>query len=261
MAITSVDSLLGAAKQYISWARTGTRTTIAALPFTVFDIAGTPASGALAATNKVSGTVPVAGDAGYPSISTFGSDLGYLSWIEFSSSVASRFMLYDRLFVAGPFTIADCITLVTQPTYSGRIPNLEYANTELWVEAVTVGALNATVQIGYVNQAGIVSSTGVVATASLTIGRVVQVPLGSSDCGVQQVQFIKRTIATTGMINVMVLRPLWKGRVRTINDGDVHDFIRTGMPRIYDSSALWIALAADSTAIGLPMITMQVAKG
>jgi hypothetical protein len=45
------------------------------------------------------------------------------------------------------------------------------------------------------------------------------------------------------------------------NGGDVHDLLRTGFPQIFDTSALYMLLAADSTAVGLPDVSMQVAMG
>jgi hypothetical protein len=59
----------------------------------------------------------------------------------------------------------------------------------------------------------------------------------------------------------MILRPLWFGRVISANGGDVHDLLKTGFPRIYEDSALYMALYADSTAVGLPDVSMQIAMG
>jgi hypothetical protein len=51
------------------------------------------------------------------------------------------------------------------------------------------------------------------------------------------------------------------GRNIMVNWGDVHDLLKTGFVQIYDTSALYVLLYADSTAVGLPLITMQVAVG
>jgi hypothetical protein len=91
---------------------------------------------------------------------------------------------------------------------------------------------------------------------------LVQMPLAAGDNGVSGITRVRITTSTgTGTINVMVLRPLWFGRVRTINDGDVHDLLKTGFPRIYEDSALYMALYADSTAVGLPDVSIQIAMG
>ena len=93
------------------------------------------------------------------------------------------------------------------------------------------------------------------------VGRCIQIPLAAGDNGIQQITRVRATNSTAGTFNVMVLRPLWFGRVYTANGGDVHDLLRSGFVRIFEDSALYVVLYADSTAVGLPLITMQVAMG
>ena len=88
-----------------------------------------------------------------------------------------------------------------------------------------------------------------------------QVPLQAGDAGVQAITNVAGTVATAGTFNVLVLRPLWSGRCRTANDGDVHDFTKTGMPQVFADSALFLAVAADSTSTGIPEIELVVANG
>jgi hypothetical protein len=88
-----------------------------------------------------------------------------------------------------------------------------------------------------------------------------QLPLASGDNGIQQITRVRGSTATVGTFNVMVLRPLWFGRVICANGGDVHDLLKTGFPQIFDTSALYTILYADGTAVGLPDITFQVAVG
>jgi len=57
----------------------------------------------------------------------------------------------------------------------------------------------------------------------------------------------------------MVLRPLWSGQVLIAGGGDVHDFLRTGLPQIYDTSALFILIQAASTASGYPNLQIEIA--
>jgi hypothetical protein len=72
---------------------------------------------------------------------------------------------------------------------------------------------------------------------------------------------VRGLTATVGTFNVMILRPLWFGRCVTANFGDTHDLLKTGFPKIYEGSALYVLLYADSTAVGLPDICMQIAMG
>jgi hypothetical protein len=262
MAIATLDGYIGSPKQRVTWMKTGTRTLVQAMPYTTFDLAGSPGLGALAAGNTANGLVPTDATTGYPVIGTFSGQQGYISKVEFGSSVACCLDLYDRLFVAGAYGIASDTTLSSIPSYSGRIPT-NYSGLQLWIEGVAVSTGTPNVQINYLDQDGNAGDTGVVATvAALPVGRMFQMPLAAGDNGVSGITRVRITTSTgTGTINVMVLRPLWFGRVRTINDGDVHDLLKTGFPRIYEDSALYMALYADSTAVGLPDVSIQIAMG
>jgi hypothetical protein len=261
MTIATLDQYIAAQKYRLTWMKTGTRTLVGATPYTVFDIAGSPGAGALAIGNTANGVVPTDAVAGYPIIPSFSGGLGYLSKVEFGSTVACCFDLYDRLFAAGAYAYNADITLASQPSFSGRVPG-GYGGLQLWVEAVTAFTGNPSIQINYLDQDGNAGDTGVVALGlALPIGRMYQIPLAAGDSGIQQITRVRCTIATGGTFNVMILRSLWFGRVISANGGDVHDLLRTGFPRIYEDSALFVILYADSTAVGLPDITMQIAVG
>jgi hypothetical protein len=58
----------------------------------------------------------------------------------------------------------------------------------------------------------------------------------------------------------MVLRPLWSGRVVLANGGDTHDFLRTGLPQILETAALYVLVTPDSTATGLPELMIDVSS-
>lgn len=262
MSITSLDDLIAAVKQNLTWMKTGTRTLVAATFFTVFDIAGAPGPGALAIDNTANGLVPTSATAGYPGISSFGATMGYLSRVEFSSSVPCRLALLDRLFAAGAYNYNADVTLATQPSFAARLPNADYKGLQLWIEAVTAFTGNLSIRIDYLDQDGNAGDTGVVDTGvALAVGQCFKVPLAAGDSGIQQITRVRGSVASAGTFNVMVLRPLWMGRVKVANDGDIHDFLKTGLPRIYDTSALYVLLAADSTAVGLPLLTIQTANG
>lgn len=261
MAIQTLDQWIAAQKQRVTWMKTGTRTLVAAMPYTVFDIAGSPGAGVLAIGNTANGVVPNDGVAGYPIIPTFSGNDGYLSKIEFGSSVPCCFDLFDRLFAAGAYAYNADVTLSSQPSFASRVPNGIYSGLQLWIEAVTAFTGTLNVIIDYLDQDGNAGSTPQTATLALPVGRCYQVPLAAGDNGIQKITRVRGLTATAGTFNVMVLRPLWFGRVITINGGDVHDFLKTGLPLIYENSALYILLYADSTAIGLPDISMQIAIG
>jgi hypothetical protein len=261
MAISTLDGYIGSSKQRITWMKTGTRTLVGALPYTVFDIAGNPGAGTLAIGNTANGLVPANGVAGYPIINSFSGQNGYLGKVEFGSSVACCLDLYDRLFAAGAYAYNANITLATQPSYSSRVIDSNYNGLQIWVEAVTAFTGTLNVIIDYLDQDGNAGATPQTATAALPVGRMYQIPLAAGDSGVRQIVCVRGLTATAGTFNVMVLRPLWSGRCVTANFGDVHDLLKTGFVRIFDTSALYMILAADSTAVGLPDVSIQIAIG
>lgn len=280
MAIESLDQYLAAAKQRIRIVKTASRTTVAAIHFSVFDIAGNPGAGTLAGTNTVNGgVVPTDATAGCPDIS-FSSGTGYLSKVEFGSSVACRLSIFDMLVKMGAISYAAGTTTPTadtQPAISQRCPDYPGSGTtfgsrnELWIEvstAFTTGN-NWQVQVTYRNQAGVSGRTTVIsaaqAAAALTLGKMFQLGLQAGDTGVQRIESVivtnGSTAMTAGAFNVLILRPIYTSmRCMTANDGDVHDMLKTGMPIVYSDSALILQVAADSTASGIPEVTMEIAS-
>jgi hypothetical protein len=264
MAITTVDGLVAAGKQRVGMVRTATRTVIAAQWFSIFDLAGSPGAGTLAIGNTANGVVPTDATAGYPPINAFGGGAtGYLSKVEFGSAVACRIALYDRVFACGAYAFNANTTLASQPSYSGRLPGTDYKNLEIWVEAVTASTGNLAVNVTYTDQDGNTgATTGATGIGAVTtVGRCWQLPLAAGDSGVQAITNVTGSVASAGTFNVMVLRPLWEGRVKIANDGDVHDFLKTGMPEVYADSALYVLVAADSTSSGVNELNLQISNG
>lgn len=263
MAITSFDGFLAAAKQYVSLAKLVSRATVATGWFSTFDLGGKPGAGVLAGTSPTAGVVPTDATVGFPTLDAFGGGAtGYLAQVDFGSSVACRMKLFDQLFKAGAYAYNASVALSGQPSYAGRLPGGSYGDTQLWVETVTAFTGNPTFTITYTNQAGV---TGRVATLKMssapTIGRMLQIPLQAGDTGIQAITNVVATLATAGTFNLLVMRPLWSGRCRVNNDGDTHDLTKTGMPVVFADSALFLAVATDSTASGLPEIELVIADG
>jgi len=265
MAIISLDNYIGAASQRVSMIKTASRTSVATIPFTVFDLAGNPGAGTLAAGNTANGIVPTDATTGFPVINAFGGgNTGYIGNVSFASPVACRLTIFDCLFKAGAYAFNANTTLASQPSYASRVlGGTDYTNTEIWIEAVTAFTGNQTIQIDYTNQNGVAGrTTGAIATAvAPTVGRMLQLPLQAGDTGVQIINQVISTVSTAGTFNVLVLRRLWTGRVRSANDGDTHDFLKTGMPQIFDNSALYLVVNADSTATSIPEIQIEIVNG
>lgn len=272
MSITTFDTFIASAKQFLNYCKTASRTTVATGWFSLFDLAGNPGAGTLAGSSTTAGVVPTDATAGTPTINAFGgSATGYLCQVDFASSVASRLAMFDMLFKAGAYAFtAATSNLSSQPSYSGRVPNSDYSDTQIWIEVSTafVTGNNWSLTVTYTNQAGTTGHTTialpVLAAAALTQGRMYQLPLQAGDTGVQKIESVivtnGSTAMTAGNFNVLVLRPLWSGRVKVANDGDNHDLAKTAMPVVYADSALVLMVNADSTSSGVPELSYVIAN-
>lgn len=272
MAISTWDQFIASAKQYISIFKSASRTTVATGWFSVFDLAGNPGAGTLAGTSTAAGVVPNDATAGCPTIDAFGgAATGYLAQVDFGSSVACRMKIFDMVFKAGAYGFAaGTTTLAAQPSYVSRMPGGSYGDTQIWIEVSTAFVTGTAwqVQVTYTNQSGVTGRSTVItaaaAAAALTLGRMYQLALQSGDTGVQKIESVivtnGGTAMTAGAFNVLVLRPLWSGRCRIANDGDVHDLAKTGMPVLFADSALVLAVSADSTSSGIPELELVIAN-
>lgn len=103
------------------------------------------------------------------------------------------------------------------------------------------------------------ATTGAVGIgAAPAVGRCWRLPFASGDTGCQVITNVAGGTGTAGTFNVMVLRPLWTGRVRVANDGDLHDYMKTGLVRAFDTSALYMLVATDGTNSGVPEIEIEL---
>lgn len=264
MAITTLDGIIGGAKQRILITKTATRTSVAASQCSVFDLAGNPGAGTLAGSSTTTGTVPTDATAGTPTINAFvGGAVGYISRIEASGTVACRVQLYDVLWKAGAYAFNVSTSGNTPTSFSSRIPGgTDYTGLELWYEQVTAGTLVQNVAVTYNDQGGASSTTGTVAApAAMILGRMFQLPLAAGDTGIQGVTGVVGTVASAGTFNLLIMRPLGEARIRVANDAVVQDALATGMPIVFADSALIIIVTADSTSTGLPEMLIDVVNG
>lgn len=265
MPIISLDQYIAAESQPVGLLKTASRASVAAIPFSVFDLAGNPGAGTLAGTSTTAGVVPTDATAGHPTINAFGvGALGYIGNVTFGNTVASRMRLFDLLWKGGAYAFNAAVALSAQPSYAGRVlGGTDFTNTEIWLETVTAFTGNQSIAVTYTNQDGVTGrTTGTIATGvAPTVGRMLRLPLQAGDTGVQKIESVTSTVATVGTFNVLVMRRLWEGRCRLANDGDTHDFLKTGMPQIFADSALFLQVIADGTATGIPELQFELVNG
>ncbi len=271
MAIATLDGYIAAVKQRIPMVKTVARTSVALIPFSVFDLAGDPGAGVLPGTSTAAGVVPTDATAGCPAIN-FSTGVGYLSKIEYGNTVIGRIHVHDMLFKAGAYSYAAGTTsLSSQPSYLARTPDGIANGCEIWIEVATAFLTGTAwqVQITYTNQAGTPARSSIIsvaqAAAALTLGKMFQIALQSGDSGVQKIESVivtnGGTAMTAGTFNVLVLRPLTTDlRIRIANEGGVYDLLSTGMPIVYSDSALIMVIAADSTSTALPHLVLEIAS-
>lgn len=262
MAITTLDLLIASIARRVVFQKTASRTSVANIPFSIFDQAGNPGAGAMNVGNTANGIVPTDAISGYPEIVAPSATL-YLNRIQARSTVACWLDLYDCLFSAGAYLYNADTTLASQPSYSARLPNAgDYCGLELWIEAATAFTGNQTVQINYLNQDGDARDTGAIATGVAPIlGRMLMLPLAAGDSGLQQITRVRSSVSTAGTFNVHVMRHLWCCRINAANQGVSENLLGTGLEKIFGETALRVIVTADSTATGNPSIRMSTADG
>lgn len=265
MAITSIDEYIAAARQVHTIRKITARTTVAATWFSLLDIAGDPGVGVLPGAEQTTGVIPTKATAGFPAIVDFASGAkGYLSRVDFSSTVACRMRLVDVLWKGGAYAFNAAVTLFNQPDISNRLPQIGgvplWNETEIWIETATAATGNQTWSIAYTNQSGVTGKqTGVVGIgAAPTLGRMWKMPFAAGDVGVKKIESVTGGTGSVGTANVLIVRPLWTGRIFVANDGSIHGLDRTGMVEVFDDSAIMCMISPDSTSSGLPEIQFEV---
>lgn len=265
----TVDDTVGSPLQTVRIQKTASFTTVAAMWFTTWDVAGTPGAGSLTVGNTANGLVPDDTTAGAPVVNSFvASATGRITRFEFSNSVAARMMVVDRLFHAGSFSLTSplAVTLASQPTtWTARLPlvggNPDYRTVEIWLEFnAAVAATATTITVTYTNEAGTTGrSTGAVTVTSFTARRMLQMPLQAGDKGVSKIEGISSTGSpATGSVNVLLIRRLQAGRAKSAGDGDIYGWEKTGGVQVFDTSCLMLMVSADGTASGVPETEIDV---
>lgn len=263
MAITTVDGVIGAAKQRVELYKTASRTTVAGGWFCNRDIAGNPGAAAnLDFGNTANGVVPTDATSGFPLLNAFGgSARGYISRAAFMNSVVCIIRLFDCVFACGKYAFNANVNLASQPDYSGRVSygggSADYTGLELWAEQVDAATGNQTVNVTYRkwDDSGD-SSTGAVGIgAAPTVGRCWQLPLAAGDRGVRYIKNVTGGTGSAGNFNVLVLRPLADIYIPVASQLVVQNWTDLGLPEVFDTSAIMaLVMSPSGTALGTQAI-------
>jgi hypothetical protein len=270
MAITTADGWFAAAKQKTQIRKNAAITSVAGIPFSSWDVAGNPGAGSLTVGNTTTGVVPTDATAGAPLINAFGgAATGYLAAGRFRTSVAGGATLVDRLWHAGSVSMTALATtnFASQPAITQRLPGgTDYSNTEIWLEFnAAVSATATTITVGYTNSAGTTARSTIV-TGSLsgyTTRRIEILALQAGDQGVQKIDSLTvgGTVATTGTVNVMLVRRLAEFDVRIANGLDSQAWDLIGAPVVFTDSCLFVAAQPDSTSSGVFTLGLDIING
>lgn len=277
MAITTGDGYVAASKQVIPYTKTAAVTTVNTTRYTVRGAAGNPGAGTLALGSAVPGQVVTDATANYgaPTINAFGGGAtGYLTRVQWNNSVVGRVELWDVLYGvniptgASGFGATQTLTVTNPPSYLSRTPDGLGNGLRIFVEVTTTMSASATtVTCTYSNSAS-TPATGRTTASSGSLsgfvaGRWVELALQAGDSGVSKLESIVIGGATNaaGVANVIVARRLWTNGTRVANSGTSEGLDMTGMPIVYDTSALVVTTVADSTSSGLVDMEIEIANG
>jgi hypothetical protein len=95
---------------------------------------------------------------------------------------------------------------------------------------------------------------------------LIQIPLAAGDTGIQKIESVTASVASAGTFNLLIVRPIWNGRVNVASDAydprTIHGPDKTGMPRVYDTSALFAMFQPESANnTGNLSLALTVAEG
>jgi hypothetical protein len=270
---SGLDSVLAGYKQKLLISKTNSVTTVAGLPFTLIDRAGFPAAGSLNPGNTANGVVPTDATAGFPLINAFaGSNQGYISRIDLTTSAAGAFQLYDVLFWAGQTTIpvsgTTTVTLTSIPSFATRVPfksdgsTRDWSQVEIFVQLSVAGSNHAhSTAITYTDQDGNTgATTGNISTQNIGVNRLIRAPLAAGDTGVQAITAyaVNGATSSTGSVSVIAARHLCTIRSQGFSASYGPD--QTGLPEVFADSAILAVAVMDSTSSAIPWLNIEVVE-
>lgn len=278
MAITTEDGIVSGMVPPNAFMKSSFTGEAAGYFHNLFAVAGLPAAGALGAPGLNGASVTTTTLGGALPFSNPAAGNTYLS--KLSVSVGANivgFMLYDLLWynsgIAVTTTTAQNITFSGLPSRcppaSGSTPDALGKNVEIWIHCATAttnaGAITNTT-ISYTDESGNAGNTGTIIApgwpATAVAGTMHPIGLAGADTGVRSVQSV--TLGTSyggGAISLMAIRRIAFIPFVAASSGALIDWAGLGFPRLYDSSALYMAVLLSGTAAGVTVGDTAYSQG
>jgi hypothetical protein len=221
--------------------------------------AGWPAAGANPTNGAgLNGSIPTKATLGaIPFTNPSGGALQHLLHLALSGTVQGKLILYDRLWhnsgMSGTQTTVDT-SLSTPPDLTR--PDANGAGTEVWGEIYTaIGTGSNTLNFKYTNQAGTTNRTGfyVNTTGWLdTAGQMFPMTLQNGDTGVRKCTAYhwSTSTGTAGNFGFVILRRIVEIPLPITDKVGIFEFMRLGLPRVYDDACLALMLQCTGTSTG-----------
>lgn len=273
MTIATEAAIRSGLRQRFGWHKASFTGEASGQVASLWALAGVPAAVALGTPGLAGATVDnTSAIGGYFPFSN--PDSGNAHLAQFMAGLGSQItglILYDILWYNTGFTIttttAETVNSVAWPSRSiGGDTNGD--GVEIWLIATATtgnaGAI-ANTTYSYTNQAGTSGrSAGLTYSfpATAQAGTMVPFALQGTDTGVRSVQSMtKGTSYVSGTINLIALRQVAQLNVPANISGDVHDWIKLGLPRLYSGSALFLAAMIGGTSPGTTSGMIRFTQG
>lgn len=263
MAITSLDGLIAANNQLLSFGKASATAKAAGSFHSLWTAAGLPTAGAAA--GSAAGVACTSATTGaMPFVNPTGGALTYLSKISNTMQTIGTLILYDRLV----HTSALSGTVATAQTVNSAALTRQTSGVgvQLFLEWYTAtGSTGVNVTASYTNSDGTAGRTTVstAIVASPVAGMILPLPLQAGDLGVRSVQSVtlSATTGTAGNFGITLVKRIAEIPVSLANTGVVLDPFALGMPKIDDNACLAFMELVSTTSTGFITGTINLAQG
>lgn len=277
MAITTVDQIVAGMLPPLSLQKASFTGEAAGQWHTLQALAGNPGpitlgtpglNGASVSASALGGNFPYANPA------TGNSYLAKMAFMAGANIVGVK--LYDLLWYNTGITVttttSQSITFSGLPSRcvpaSGSTPDANGGGVEAWLLATSTTGNAGTIAnttFGYTNEVGTASrSGGLVYSAPITMtgGTMIPFQLQAGDFGVRSIQSITLgTSYVSGALSLICLRSIGEIYLPTASSGIQLDWAGLGLPRLFDSSSLYMAVMLAGTAAGSTAGSINITQG